>query len=338
MVDAEAASTSTASCRPPTRAGVAAPGVEGSQVRCDRARRPRGAGQRRRRGLRCAAAREVRAHWRVLEAPRQQATVLPVRFGTVMEDERRCASSCWQPNAERLEALLDELAGRVQLSVKGDYDEQTRSCAEVVAASPAVARAARARATACPRRPATTSASASVSWSPPRSSAAASEDAARGARAARAARGRHARAEAPASARRRLQPRVPRRARARSTSFSRGGRRGSVEELGDRIACATSARCRPTASPTPSSPPEARDGPDHRTAHAAAGAGARAPSGSPRSSRSRPRPSLRRGRDPAGLLELEAARESGELDEEEIDAAEDALIERLMALRGYRGG
>jgi hypothetical protein len=36
----------------------------------------------------------------------------------------------------------------------------------------------------------------------------------------------------------------------------------------------------------------------------------------------------------AGLLELEHARETGELDEREIDAAEDALIERLMWIRG----
>jgi hypothetical protein len=36
----------------------------------------------------------------------------------------------------------------------------------------------------------------------------------------------------------------------------------------------------------------------------------------------------------SGLLELEQARESGDLSEEEIDAAEDALLERLMAIRG----
>jgi gas vesicle protein GvpG len=35
-----------------------------------------------------------------------------------------------------------------------------------------------------------------------------------------------------------------------------------------------------------------------------------------------------------GLLELEAARETGEFSEEEIDAAENALLERLMTLRG----
>ena len=39
----------------------------------------------------------------------------------------------------------------------------------------------------------------------------------------------------------------------------------------------------------------------------------------------------------AGLLELESARQVGTLDEQEIAAAEDALIERLMAIRGLAG-
>jgi uncharacterized phage protein gp47/JayE len=38
----------------------------------------------------------------------------------------------------------------------------------------------------------------------------------------------------------------------------------------------------------------------------------------------------------AGLLELQVARESGVYEESEIEEAEDALIERLMELRGYR--
>jgi hypothetical protein len=37
----------------------------------------------------------------------------------------------------------------------------------------------------------------------------------------------------------------------------------------------------------------------------------------------------------AGLLELEQAREAGEFDEEEIAEAENALLERLMAIRGF---
>jgi hypothetical protein len=39
-----------------------------------------------------------------------------------------------------------------------------------------------------------------------------------------------------------------------------------------------------------------------------------------------------------GLLELAAAREAGTMDEEEIAAAEDVLIERLIAIRGVGEG
>ena len=39
-----------------------------------------------------------------------------------------------------------------------------------------------------------------------------------------------------------------------------------------------------------------------------------------------------------GLLELDAAREAGTMDEREIAAAEDALIERLMMIRGVGEG
>jgi Gas vesicle protein G len=38
-----------------------------------------------------------------------------------------------------------------------------------------------------------------------------------------------------------------------------------------------------------------------------------------------------------GLLELEQARETGELDDDEIATAEDALIERLMEIRAAQG-
>jgi len=37
-----------------------------------------------------------------------------------------------------------------------------------------------------------------------------------------------------------------------------------------------------------------------------------------------------------GLLQLEAERQAGTMDERELAAAEDALIERLMAIRGLR--
>ena len=85
-----------------------------------------------------AAAREVRAHWRVLEEASKSATVLPVRFGTVMQGEAAVREQLLEPNAEVLTELLAQLAGRVQLNVKGDYDEE-RLLREVVRGSPAIA-------------------------------------------------------------------------------------------------------------------------------------------------------------------------------------------------------
>jgi hypothetical protein len=84
------------------------------------------------------AAREVRAHWRVLEEASQGATVLPIRFGTVMESEDAVRERLLERNSERLADLLRALAGRVQLSVKGAYDE-ARVLREVVQGTPAVA-------------------------------------------------------------------------------------------------------------------------------------------------------------------------------------------------------
>jgi hypothetical protein len=85
-----------------------------------------------------AAAREVRSHWRVLEEASKDATVLPVRFGTVLEGDDAVREQLLEPHAERLVTLLGELGGRVQLTVKGQYDEE-RQLIDVVATSPAIA-------------------------------------------------------------------------------------------------------------------------------------------------------------------------------------------------------
>lgn len=37
----------------------------------------------------------------------------------------------------------------------------------------------------------------------------------------------------------------------------------------------------------------------------------------------------------AGLIEIDAARDSGDFSDEELDAAEDELLERLLVIRGY---
>jgi hypothetical protein len=86
-----------------------------------------------------AAAREVRAHWRVVEAVSEKTTVLPVRFGTVMEDDEAVRVQVLAENAERLAALLKQLRGRVQVTVKGSYVEDGL-LRGVVAASPKVAK------------------------------------------------------------------------------------------------------------------------------------------------------------------------------------------------------
>jgi hypothetical protein len=95
------------------------------------------------------AARELRAHWRVLEEAASRTTVLPVRFGTVLDGNRAVRDDFLAPNRERLGALLEELAGKVQLSVKAFYEEQ-RLLREVVDGSPAVARL-RARVSTLPK-------------------------------------------------------------------------------------------------------------------------------------------------------------------------------------------
>ena len=85
------------------------------------------------------AARGLRAHWRVLEEAVATATVLPVRFGTVMESEDAVVDQFLAPRHDRLVALLAELSGKVQLSVKAFYDEE-RLMRGVVDESTAVAR------------------------------------------------------------------------------------------------------------------------------------------------------------------------------------------------------
>jgi hypothetical protein len=84
------------------------------------------------------AARGLRAHWRVLEDAVASATVLPVRFGTVMESDDAVVDQFLTPRHDRLVALLAELSGKVQLSVKAFYDEE-QLMRGVVDASPAVA-------------------------------------------------------------------------------------------------------------------------------------------------------------------------------------------------------
>jgi hypothetical protein len=85
------------------------------------------------------ASRVVRLHWRVLEEAGETATVLPVRFGTVMAGDDAVVDEFLGPRHDELAAELAELAGKVQLTVKGFFDEEALMRG-VVERSPAVAR------------------------------------------------------------------------------------------------------------------------------------------------------------------------------------------------------
>jgi Gas vesicle synthesis protein GvpL/GvpF len=84
-------------------------------------------------------ARDLRAHWRVLECAFEDATVLPVRFGTVMDSEESVREQLLEANHDWLTERLAEVSGRAQLNLTGRYDEDAL-LREIVRASPAIAR------------------------------------------------------------------------------------------------------------------------------------------------------------------------------------------------------
>src|SRR3954468_1123161 len=85
-----------------------------------------------------SAAGAGRAHWRVLDAAAERTTVVPARFGTILEDDDAVRGELLNANADRLERLLATLTGRVQLKVEGRYDED-RLMPEIGEGPPAIA-------------------------------------------------------------------------------------------------------------------------------------------------------------------------------------------------------
>jgi hypothetical protein len=90
-------------------------------------------------GKRELRAADVRAHWRVLEHAFEHGTVLPVRFGTVMESENAVRGRLLEPNEGPLTELLQAIDGLIQLNVKGRYDEDAL-LRQIVREEPALAR------------------------------------------------------------------------------------------------------------------------------------------------------------------------------------------------------
>jgi len=73
----------------------------------------------------------------ILEQAALSATVVPLRFGTVMPDDDAVTAELLRGRAAELQELLTALDGRVELSLSGTYDEQIFG--EVVAEQPEVA-------------------------------------------------------------------------------------------------------------------------------------------------------------------------------------------------------
>jgi len=72
-----------------------------------------------------AGRQELLTHSRVLEEAMDRSAVLPMRFGVVMPDEQTIRDRLLDPYAEELEGQLREVEGKVEVSIRGIYDEAT---------------------------------------------------------------------------------------------------------------------------------------------------------------------------------------------------------------------
>jgi hypothetical protein len=82
--------------------------------------------------------RDLRAHLSVLERAFERSTIVPCRFGTVLEDETAVALELLDARAAELDAALARLDGRAQLNVRVEYDED-EVLREIVLAEPEIA-------------------------------------------------------------------------------------------------------------------------------------------------------------------------------------------------------
>jgi hypothetical protein len=84
-----------------------------------------------------AGREDLERHLAVLEQAALSATVVPLRFGTVMPDDDAVTGELLRGRAGEIEEMLSSLDGRVELSLSGTYEE--RVLGEVVAEQPEVA-------------------------------------------------------------------------------------------------------------------------------------------------------------------------------------------------------
>jgi hypothetical protein len=82
---------------------------------------------------------EALAHARVLEAALAQGTVLPMRFGVVMDGPEEVRRRLLSQHEDDLRAQLESFAGKVEVNLRVLYDESTLM-REIVRAEPEIAR------------------------------------------------------------------------------------------------------------------------------------------------------------------------------------------------------
>jgi len=82
---------------------------------------------------------ELTTHARILEEALEGGVVLPMRFGIVMEDEESVRRDLLTRHHDELAAQIEELDGKVELNVKGFYEEDVLM-REVVESDPEIAR------------------------------------------------------------------------------------------------------------------------------------------------------------------------------------------------------
>lgn len=68
---------------------------------------------------------EVLVHSRVLERALGRGSVLPMRFGVVMDDAEEVRSRLLDEHGPELRAQLTEMEGKVEIRIRGAYDEQS---------------------------------------------------------------------------------------------------------------------------------------------------------------------------------------------------------------------
>jgi hypothetical protein len=82
---------------------------------------------------------EAIAHARVLEAALAGGTVLPMRFGVIMNDPEEVRNRLLADHEPDLRAQLDSFAGKVEVSIRALYEEQPLM-RQIVSEEPEIAR------------------------------------------------------------------------------------------------------------------------------------------------------------------------------------------------------